>query len=80
MYKDLEYQLGGSSDSLNDLMDFVNENKIIIFLVIAVLFMLKTNTKEGFITYENIKKNLFFWDSKTNDLTYNKDENQDDTN
>ncbi len=79
MYKDLEYQLGGSSNSLDDLMKFINENKIIILIVIAVLCLLRSNTNEGFISYETIKKNLFFWDRETNNVINTSDENHEAT-
>jgi len=79
MYKDLEYQLGGSSNSLDDLMNFIKENKIIILIVIAVLCLLRSNINEGFISYETIKKNLYFWDRETNNAINTTDENHEAT-
>ena len=78
MYKDLEYQLGGSSNNFDDLIKFINEYKIIILIVIAVLCLLRSNTNEGFISYETIKKSLYFWDRETNDIIHTIDENNEE--
>ena len=80
MYRELEYQLGGSSNSWDDLVNFVNENKVIILLVVVVLLLLfQSNTKEGFMSYDNIKE-LFVWNKNNKDLTYEIEDNKEDDN
>ena len=66
MYKNLEYQLGESSHILDDILNidkfinFINDNKIIIFLVIAIIFLWRPTSMEGFISHETMKKKLSF--------------------
>ena len=82
MYKNLEYQLGGSSNILDDILNidkfinFINENKIIIFLVIAIIFLWRPTSMDGFISYETMKKKLSFFSPKDSEII---SDNTDDT-
>lgn len=59
MYKELEYQLGGSQKIIDDIKNFVLEHKAIILvlvLLIIVMFELNKNSIEGFKPVEIINK------------------------
>ena len=59
MYRELEYQLGGSQQILDDIKNFIMEHKIIILVLVLLLFVmfeLNKNAVEGFKPMEFINK------------------------
>lgn len=59
MYRELEYQLGGSQQILDDIKNFIMEHKIIILVLVLLLFVmfeLNKDAVEGFKPMEFINK------------------------